>query len=131
MNAKKGIKLFGEKAVVAMFKEYKQLDKGPMAGKSVFGSISYDSLSKQESNGALEAVNLIKEKRDGKIKGRTCADGSKQRQYIKEGENMYSPTCSTESLMATLVVDAMEKRDVAILTYQELLYRLKCLKERM
>ena len=114
MNAKKGIKLFGERAVAAMFKEYKQLDKGPMPGKPVFGPISYESLTNQEIREALEAVNLIKEKRDGKIKGRTCANGSKQRQYLKEGETVYSPTCTTESLMATLIIDAMEKRDVAI-----------------
>ena len=68
-----------------MFKEYKQLDKGPIPGKPVFGSISYDSLSKQEIKEALEAVNLIKEQRDGKIKGRTCVDGSKQQKYLKEG----------------------------------------------
>ena len=114
MNAKKGIKLFGERAVAAMFKEYKQLDKGPMPGKPVFGPISYNSLSRKEVNEALEAVNLIKEKRNGKIKGRNCANWSKQRQYLKEGETVYSPTCTAESLMATLVVDAMEKRDVAI-----------------
>lgn len=114
MNAKKGIKMFGECAVAAMFKEYKQLNDGPMPGKPVFGPISYDELSQQEIKEALEAVNLIKEKRDGKIKGRTCANGSKQRQYLKDGETVYSPTCSTEALMATLIIDAMEKRDIAI-----------------
>ena len=62
----------------------------------------------------MEAVNLIKEKRDGKIKGRTCANGSKQRQYLKDGENVYLPTCAMESLMTTLIIDALEKRDVAI-----------------
>ena len=54
MNAKKGIKLFDEKAVVAMFKEYKQLDKGPMPGKPVFGSISYDFIRKQEINKSIK-----------------------------------------------------------------------------
>ena len=96
MNAKKGIKLFGERAVASMFKEHEQLDKGPMPGKSVFRPISYESLTRKEINEALEAVNLIKEKRDGKNKGRTCANGSKQRQCLKEGETVYSPTCATE-----------------------------------
>ena len=62
----------------------------------------------------MEAVNLIKEKRDEKIKGRTYANGSKQRQYLKEDETVYSPTCSTKSLMSTLVIDAMDNSDVAI-----------------
>ena len=63
---------------------------------------------------ATEAVNLIKEKRNGVIKGRTCADGSKQRNYLKDGETVYSPTVATEALMTTLIIDAMEHRDVAI-----------------
>ena len=35
MKAKKGIKLFRERLITAMFKEYKQLDDGPMPGKPV------------------------------------------------------------------------------------------------
>jgi hypothetical protein len=114
MNAKKGIKRFGERAIAAMFKEYKQMDEGPMPGKPVFGVCDSTKLSWEEKRQALEAVNLIKEKRCGKIKGRTCANGSKQRQYLKEDESVYSPTCSTESLLSTAVIDAFEKRDVAI-----------------
>jgi len=114
MSAKKGIKMFGERAIAALLKEYNQMDKGPMPGKPVFGAVDYHTLSEQEKKEALEAVNLIKEKRDGKIKGRTCANGSKQRQYLKDGENVYSPTCAMESLMTTLIIDALEKRDVAI-----------------
>ena len=34
-NAKKGIRIFGERAIIAMFKEYKQLDDGPVTGKPV------------------------------------------------------------------------------------------------
>ena len=76
MNAKKGIKQFGERAVAAMFKEYEQLDKGPMPGKPVFEPINYNDLTQEERKQALEAVNLIKEKRCGTIKGRTCTNGS-------------------------------------------------------
>ena len=106
--------MFGERAIAALLKEYNQMDKGPMPGKPVFGAVDYHTLSVQEKKEALEAVNLIKEKRDGKIKGRTCANGSKQRQYLKDGENVYSPICATESLITTLIIDALEKRDVAI-----------------
>lgn len=71
MSAKKGIKMFGERAIAALLKEYNQMDKAPMPGKPVFGAVDYHTLSVQEKKEALEAVNLIKEKRDGKIKGRT------------------------------------------------------------
>ena len=52
----------------------------------------------------------MEEKRDGGIKGRTCADGSKQQQYLKEGDSAASSTVSLEGLMATLVLGAHEGR---------------------
>ena len=55
---------------------------------------------------------FLKEKRDGTIKGRTCAVGSKQRAYIKK-EDATSPTVSTEAVLITGVIDAYEERDVA------------------
>jgi hypothetical protein len=57
-------------------------------------------------------VNLIKEKRDSRIKGRTCANGSKQRKYLKEEETIASPTVALESLLTSLVIDVFEGRDV-------------------
>jgi hypothetical protein len=109
MSAKAGIKRFGEQAVAAMWKEYKQLNEGAVPGKPVFGSVDPKSLSFEEHSRALEAVNLIKKKRCGKIKGRTCADGSKQKRYLKEGETISSPTVSTEAIIGTLVIDAIEE----------------------
>jgi KUP system potassium uptake protein len=108
MSAAKGIKLFGERAVAAMFKEYNQLHD-----MSVFGKVDPDTLTHEQKKKALRAINLIKEKRCGKIKGRTVADGRPQRDYIPR-EEATSPTVSTESLMASLVIDAFEGRDVAI-----------------
>ena len=61
---------------------------------------------------ALEAVNLIKEKRNGIIKGRTCANGSKQKRYLKEEDVIASPTVALESLLTSLVIDVYEGRDV-------------------
>ena len=113
MGAAKGIKLFGERAIAAIVKELKQLEYGPMPGKKVVEAIDPDTLSLLQKKMALNAINLIKEKRDGTIKGRTCADGSKQRQYLREDESVSSPTVSLEGLFATLVIDAYEGRDVA------------------
>ena len=64
MSAAKGIAKFGERAVAAMIKELKQLDEGPMPGKRAVAPVNPDTLSKDEKSRALEAVNLIKEKRD-------------------------------------------------------------------
>ena len=95
MNAKKGITLFGERAIAAMFKEYKQLEDGPMPGKPVLAPFNPDGLTPLDEKKTLEAVKLIKEKRCGKIKGRTRANGSKQGKYLKPDESVNSPTCST------------------------------------
>ena len=114
MNANKGINLFGKIAIADMFKEYKQLYDGPMPGKPLVALFNHYRLTPLDIKKALEAVNLIKEKRCGKIKESTCANGSKQRKYIKADESVYSPTCSTKALMETSVIDATDQRDVAI-----------------
>ena len=52
-------------------------------------------------------------------KKKTCANSSKQRKYLKPDESVYPPTYLTELLMATLVMDAMEKRHVSIFEVPE------------
>ena len=72
-----------------------------------------NTLSIEEKRKALRAMNLIKEKRNGTLKGRTCADGSSQRQHLKQDESVASSTASLESMLTTLLIDAHEGRDVA------------------
>ena len=108
MTAKKGIKFFGEKAIAAMFKEYKQLDD-----LTVLGRLNPEMVTLEQKRMALRAINLIKEKRCGMIKGRTCANGSTQRKYIPR-EEASSPTLSLEALMALLLINAFEERDTAV-----------------
>ena len=55
---------------------------------------------------------MIKEKRCGKIKGRTCADGRPQRDLYDKAETS-SPTASSDAILLTLIIDAFERRDVA------------------
>ena len=93
-SAKRGIAQFRERAVATIIKEYKQLDEGSFPVKPVVEPIAHQDLTKEQKNRALEAVNPIKEKKHGIIKGRTCADGSKKRKYLKEGNNISSPTVS-------------------------------------
>ena len=79
MSIQKGIKLFGDKAVFAIVDEYKQLDD-----LQVFMPLDGNKLTGDQRKNALNAIDLIKEKRCCKIKGRTVADGRKQRDlFIK------------------------------------------------
>ena len=81
MGSKKGINTYGKMAVVAMLNEYKQLHK-----LDVFGTQEATIMSHQGKYRALRAVKHIKEKWCGKIKGRTCADGSRHHTYIPREE---------------------------------------------
>ena len=108
MSASKGFKVYGERALVAMVKELKQLNDGAVPGKPVVIPIDPDALSEEDKKKALDAVNIIEEKRDGRVKGRTCANGSKQRQYLQEYESVASPTVGQESLITTLLIGAYE-----------------------
>ena len=107
MSAKAGIKTFGDKAVDAIVQEFKQLDE-----KMAFQPIDKDSISMDERKKALRSITLVKEKRCGRIKGRTVADGRPQRDYIPQ-EDSTSPTVSIEALMLSIAIDAKEKRHVA------------------
>ena len=93
MSAKCGIRKHGEKAIAAIFKELNQLDKGAKEGNPVVIPLDPYKLTTQEKREALEAVNLIKEKRCGKLKGRTCANGARQRRFIKEGDDFFLTHC--------------------------------------
>ena len=110
-SANKGFKEYGERAVTAMMKELVQLDKGAIEGKPVIEAIDYESISKDERNKALDAVNLIELKRDGRLKGRSCANGSKQRSYLTEYDSVASPTVSLEGFFTTLLIGAYEERE--------------------
>jgi hypothetical protein len=69
-------------------------------------------LTAEERKGALRYLMFLKEKRCGTIKGRGCADGRKQRDYMTKQETS-APTVATEALILTCVIDAIEDRDIA------------------
>ena len=79
--------------------------------------VEIGSVRKKTSQQRIEAVSsllFLTEKRDGKLKSRMCADGSKQRTYEGYDKNdAASPTAATESVLITGVIDAKEKRKVA------------------
>ena len=107
MPAKKGIEKHGQAAIDALLNELAQLDD-----MAVFEGLDPNSLMRAEKAEALRAINLIKEKRCGTIKGRTVADGRGQRDKYNR-HDVSSPTVSNEGLMMSLIIDAMEGREVA------------------
>jgi hypothetical protein len=107
MSAKAGIKKHGQVAIDALFEEFAQLhDLGVFLPQD--GAV----LTRNEKRGALRAISVVKEKRCGRIKGRTVADGRPQRELYSKDETS-SPTVSTDALMLSLLIDAHERRDVA------------------
>ena len=95
-----------------MIDQSKKLDEGAMSGKPVVVPLKPDKLTGSERRQALESVKLIKEKRNGIIKGITCANGSKKKRYLKEGESMALPTVLLEVLFQTLAINACKGREI-------------------
>jgi hypothetical protein len=104
----KGLRKFREKGEKTVEKELGQLHM-----KETFSPVQVKDLSPVQKKGALESLVFLKEKRDGSIKGRACADGRKQREGSNNSDAI-SPTVALESVIITATVDAFERREVAI-----------------
>ena len=102
----KGLKIFGDRAREAAYKEMDQLH-----GRAVFRPEHVSNLSKSEISKAQGSLMFITEKRDGKIKARTVYNGKPTREWMSK-EDTRSPTVSLEGLMLTMCVDAKEGRDI-------------------
>ena len=109
MSLKAGLRTFGNDGLKAVEKEMKQLHD-----QSVMVPVHKKSLTPEQRREALAYLMFLKRKRCGKIKGRGCAEGRKQRAYIAK-EDSTAPTVSTEAVFLTAVIDALENRDVAVL----------------
>ena len=107
MGWKQGLKIFQEKGEEAIQKELQQIHD--IQG---FKPRHWHELTKEERASALKYLMYLKEKRDGRIKGRGCADGRPQRLHTTKMESS-SPTASLAGLVMTCVIDAYERRDVA------------------
>jgi len=80
-SLKKGIKQFGDRSKIAAHKEMKQLHD-----RAVFEPIRLEDMTQLERKRALESLIFLVEKRDGRVKARTCANGTTQREYITREE---------------------------------------------
>ena len=108
-NLKKGIELFGDKAENAVMKELQQIHD-----MDVYIPMCPKELSYEERAKALSALLFITEKRDGRIKARKCAVGSKQQTYEGyEKSDGTAPTVTKDAVLITGVIESDEERDTA------------------
>ena len=102
MSLKAGIKMFGNKAIKGMTKELQQMH----LCDSFIPWKREDITAKQWQN-RCKAVNPMKEKSDGTIKGRCCADGRVQRDFMSKEESA-SPTTATKLALLMGVIEVQE-----------------------
>jgi uncharacterized protein YeaC (DUF1315 family) len=107
MSAKKGLAVFREEGASALMKELSQV-----VVMEVMSGCDARELTREQKQKALRYLMFLKEKRCGRIKGRGCIDGRKQRLW-KNKEDTTSPTVSIEALLLSCMIDAREGRDVA------------------
>ena len=108
ISAKKGIKKFGERTLNAIITEYEQLEDF-----SVFTPLDLKYMNKEDHKNGLYDIDLIKEKRTGKLKGRKVVDGRKQRP-LYDKYDISSPALSQDDFLGTLVIDRHKNRYVGI-----------------
>ena len=89
-----------------MNKDYTQIEY-----IKVMGEMGLDIIKKSPKEGALIAINPIKEKRCGNLKVRTLADDRPQRCYIPK-KDVLSPTISLESLFTIIIIESHNIIDV-------------------
>lgn len=94
MASKAGIKKHGKVAIDALFQEFSQLH-----GMGVFERQDARKLINAQKRAALRAIT-------------TVADGRFQRK-LSTKEQTTSPTVSTYPLMLSILIDALERRNVA------------------
>ena len=102
----KGLKVFSDRGLAAIQKEMQQFHN-----LDVITPLNVKNMTKQQKSRALSYLMFLKEKRDGNIKGQSCADGRKQRLWMQK-EQTSSPTVSKQALFLSCVIDAKERQDV-------------------
>ena len=107
MSFREGLRRYGRDAEAALMKEYTQFND-----LIVFEPVNALLLTYEQRKQALRAIEIITEKRNGLLKGRTCVDGRPQRPFYDKLATS-SPTIATDALMLSFLIDAYESRDVA------------------
>jgi hypothetical protein len=105
----RGLRKFKVKGEKDVEKELEQLHL-----KETFAPVEVKDLTPTQKKAALESLMFLKEKRDGSIKVRVCADGRKKREGSTKSDAT-SRTVTLESVLITATIDAHEGREVAII----------------
>ena len=108
ISVKARIKRFGQRALNALITKYEQLPD-----LEVFAPLDAKTLPWKVKKAALHAIYLIKEKRTGKLKGHTIADGQKHRPLYEKHE-ISSHVLSQDGFMGSLAIDTHEERYIGI-----------------
>jgi len=108
MNVMQGLLTFGDKGNEAISKELKQL-----YDKRAITPVQRSDMTTEEKRKVLRYLMFLKEKCDGTIKARGCADGQPQREYTRK-EEVSSPTISLEAMMLSCAIDVKEGRYVIV-----------------
>ena len=109
MFLKAGMQTFGNDGMKAVEKEMRQLHDC-----DVMTPVYKNCLTPEQQNEVLAYLMFLKHKHCGKIKGRGCADGQKQRAYITKEESI-APMVSTEAVFLTAVIGMLENWHVTVL----------------
>ena len=80
--------------------------------RNTFVPRHWSELTAKQKKEVLEAFMFVEQKKSGDDKGRLVINGKMQRGHITK-EEASSPTASTDAILLTSVIDALERRDVA------------------
>jgi hypothetical protein len=70
-----------------------------------------NDLQEEDKKKALSSLIFLKEKKDGGIKAKSCANDNPQREHITKEETA-APTVALESVLTTSTIDAKKSRKV-------------------
>ena len=88
-HVSKGLKIYGQDGIDAVLKEMKQIHD-----RMVIDPKNPEEMTREEKSAALKYMMFLKQKKNGTIKGRGCADGRSQRASIDKS-SVSAPTVAT------------------------------------
>jgi hypothetical protein len=101
-----GIKCFGKEGETAVTKELNQFNT-----YGVFEPQHARDLSDNNKKKALSLLIFLRQKKNGAVKVRSCANSNPQREHIAK-EEAAAPMVTLELVFLTLTIDAKENREV-------------------
>jgi hypothetical protein len=78
---------------------------------NVFEALYAKELSNEEKSKTLTWLNFMKEKQDGKVKARSCANGSIQREHVAK-EEAAAPMVALKLVFLTSTINVKEKKKI-------------------